>query len=595
MMRKDLLIRLMTPVRATEVLKQHNVVDSYESKHQIGAVFAGRVWPLLKRHVEHEGTVEKEEVVGVCKQELQHLQESAFRFCEEAFRITLIEDDEDGLDKPEYEKAWRFREMAIYLNEHPENIDAKLLDWAYFTWNYEFAYTLELNENLILALVKEIDSEAIKNTQHNRDYYGYGGSYLEVPEWLSFLSIYLEENAFYDLLNKAIEKLQHLPLQDALAHGLVRPETFKELISAKTNLSKEYGEMMLAHWYRRTVQEGATLRGYRVLDNNQPLAAEGNRLFEEHENNLATKVHSVLKLFYEKIGRNAVERWFYGVNHFHGLSGNDADESESEIRQIIENYLEETFKPNDAMADFANADYLVFLGNQCEKLKNDGVLTVLDKGYRNFLYTMQIYRLPKFGDDLLEILRGFTLSLRLRKNYNAEYANLLECYLTRHEGWGCKVSDDYNHKVIRETFVMSALMLMTEDENLLKNDRKKIFDEVMNLLFLQINSCWMDHLRELYVEALKVAYVVVCQVWEKDRDAFETNLVQRVDNLYWVASVISVGDGTLSENAVKIMKARWEKEYLVMYVRAQQTHRMKMYDWLKDWVAGIWDCGLWRG
>ena len=586
-MRTDLLIRSMTPVRAAEILKQHNVVDSYESKHQIGVAFAGRVWPLLKRHIEHEGTVEKEEIVGVCNQELQHLQESAIRFCEEAFRITLTEGENDELNKPEYEKAWRFREMAIYLNEHPDNIDAKLLEWAYLTWNYEFAYALELNENLIHTLIEEIDAEAIKKTLQNRDYYGYGGSYLDVPDWLAFLAIYLEENGLYDLLNKAIEKLQYLPIQDALAHRLVRPETFKGLICAKTNLSEEYGEMMLAHWYRRTVQEGATLRGYRVLDNNQPLAAEGNRLFEEHENSLATEVHSVLTLFYEKIGRNDVERWFYGANHFHGLSGNNADESESEIRQIIVTCLEETFKPTDAMSDFANTGYLVFLGNQCERLKDDGLLSVLDEGYKNFLLTFQIYCLPKFGDDLLELLRGFSLSLRLKKNYDTEYSKLLGYYLTRHEGWGCKVSDDYNHKVIRETFVMSALMLMTEDEDLLMNDRKKVFDEVMNLLFLQINSCWMDHLRELYVEALKVAYVMVCQVWKNDRDAFETNLVQRLDNLYWVASVIIVGDGTFSGNAAKIMKARWEKERLVMYVRAQQTHRMKMYDWFKDWIAEI--------
>ncbi|MBO7617855.1 MAG: hypothetical protein J6T22_11670 [Bacteroidales bacterium] len=585
--RTDLLIRSMTPERAAEVLKQHGVVDSCESKHKIGAVFAKKVWPLLKRHIEHEGIVEIEEIVGVCKQELQHLQKSAIRFCEEAFRITLIENDDDGLDKPEYEKAWRFREMAIYLNEHPDNIDAKLLDWAYFTWNFEFAYALELNEDLILALIGEIDAEAIKNTRHNRDYYGYGGSYLDVPDWLAFLAMFLEENSLYDLLNKAIEKLHYLPIQDALAHRLVRAETFKELICIKQNPLNEYGEMMLEHWYKRTVQEGATLRGYRVLDINHPLAAEGNRLFEVRENNLATEVHSVMKLFCEKIGRKAVEKWFYGANHFHGLLGNDADESESEIRQIIETYLEETFKPADAMPDFANADYLVFLGNLCEKLKDDRLLSVLDEGYKNFLHTMQIYHLPKFGDDLLEIMRGFSLSLRLRKNYNAEYTNLLEYYLTRHEGWGVKVSDDYNHKVIREAFVMSALMLMTEDEDLLERDRKKIFDEVKNLLFLQINSCWMDHLQELYVEALKMAYVMVCQVWKKDRDAFEMNMVQRLDNLYWVASVISVGDGTFSDEAAKIMKARWEKERLVMYVRAQQTHRMKMYDWLKDLATGI--------
>ena len=167
------------------------------------------------------------------------------------------------------------------------------------------------------------------------------------------------------------------------------------------------------------------------------------------------------------------------------------------------------------------------------------------------------------------------------------YRQLMNQFLTRHEGLGVNFKDDYNHKVTREVFVLSSLLLMTEDENLIEKDRKTILDEVLDLLFKQIGSCWMEHLQEQYVEALKVAYVVICQVWPKDKQAFEKRLCMNIDSLYWAAFVLSATETEISEEACRIIKNRWTSEHLVLYVRAQQIHRLNLYNALKEWVESF--------
>ena len=87
-LKRDILVRTTTPKRAAEILKTHEVVDSYVSKHSQGRLFAERIWPLLQRHIDENDSVGIEEILNVCNLELQHLKESALQFCEEAFRVS---------------------------------------------------------------------------------------------------------------------------------------------------------------------------------------------------------------------------------------------------------------------------------------------------------------------------------------------------------------------------------------------------------------------------------------------------------------------------------------------------------------------------
>jgi hypothetical protein len=123
--------------------------------------------------------------------------------------------------------------------------------------------------------------------------------------------------------------------------------------------------------------------------------------------------------------------------------------------------------------------------------------------------------------------------------------------------------------------------------NLLDSDRRQIFNETVDLVFRQYNSCWMPHLQERYVKALKMAYVMTCQVWEDEREAFEMRLTRDIDNLYSVAMVLSLGDNQIFTDVAKLIKSRGEKEHLVMYIRAQQIHQMRLYEHLKEWIKGI--------
>ncbi len=582
-MKTDWMVRTMTPRRAADALKTHEVVDSYTSRHGQGQQFAERIWPLLQRYAADEDTVRRDEWMAVCNQELNHLRDSALLFCEDAFHTTIDELSEETRSKG-MEKAWRFREMAIYLNEHPEEVDKNLLEWAGFTWEEEFVCTLVIDEAIVDSLIEEINAEEIKDTRHNREYYCYGGGYLDIPDWVAYLSLYLETSGQYERLYRVMDKLVYLPLQDALGYRIQMPETFVEILKLGGRKDPEFSVMLLSHWYRETVREGGTLRNYEALDSGMPLAKEGQRQFEIRESGIAERVKAVLDAFCAFAGRNSVERWYYGENHFYGMTDSDAKDSENEVRQLIEGYLENSFTVRDAMADFANARYLEFLARQCERLKDEGLIDCLETAYQTFLFSPGMYKLPDFGDELLELYRGFTMPLQMRGTHKERYKGLLTEYLTRHEGLGAKIKDDYNNKVYREVFVMSALMLMTEDDDLLESDRKQIFEETVDLAFRQMNSCWMPHLQERYVEALKMGYAMVCQVWKEHREAYEARLINSVDNLLWAVMVLTVGDGKLFDGTAHVLKKRWDKEHLVMYIRAQQIHQMRQYEWLKSCI-----------
>ena len=94
----------------------------------------------------------------------------------------------------------------------------------------------------------------------------------------------------------------------------------------------------------------------------------------------------------------------------------------------------------------------------------------------------------------------------------------------------------------------------------------------------------MPHLQERYVEALKMGYAMVCQVWKEQREAYEARLVNSVENLLWAVMVLTVGDGKIYGDTAHALKKRWDKEHLVMYIRAQQIHQTRQYEWLKTWI-----------
>ena len=65
-LKTDWLVRTMTPRRAAEVLKAHEVVDSYTNRHGQGQQFAERIWPLLKRYSVDEDSVGRDEWMHCC-------------------------------------------------------------------------------------------------------------------------------------------------------------------------------------------------------------------------------------------------------------------------------------------------------------------------------------------------------------------------------------------------------------------------------------------------------------------------------------------------------------------------------------------------
>ena len=581
------LILSHTSERAIKIQNTREAVDSMvsqDARHKLGQAFAQAILPLLLRYVEDDSSVKKEEIISICRQEKNHLQRSALLFCEEAFHTQLVNAEEDDAGKKDIEKAWRYRELAYVIMEQPDIIGIQFLDWAYFCWHEELFCVVELSDSKLSELLAQIDADKIKYTRHNQEYYAYGGSYLEIPEWIEYLIAYLEAHDKYDMLRELIERLVYVELQDAAAFHMRLPETFVEVVKVNTTIAPELTGIMISHWYRELVQQGAILRGYSLLQNEHQLIIDGKKIYTERESSLNDSVRSTLDFFIQLLGRNAVERWYFGECHYHGENDSNISESEKETRQIVEFFLFSTFKPSDAMTDFTNADYLIFLGEECERLQDKNLASSLRIAFDRFLFSSEMYKLTKFDDRLLNLLRAYSLPMRMEKTVKDEYRLLMGRFLTRHEGLGMKMDDDFNNEVQREVFVLSSLLLIAEDEDILEGNRKQIFNEVAEHVLMQLRSCWMDHLQEKYIEALKVAYLVLCQQWDGDRRNFELQWAQSIDSLYMLAMVLSVGEHELCNDAKVIIRKRWVNEHTVIYVSVAQIHRMNLYNALKKWV-----------
>lgn len=298
-------------------------------------------------------------------------------------------------------------------------------------------------------------------------------------------------------------------------------------------------------------------------------------------------VKDSLSLFGNVLSMHDVEKWYFAGYRYLGQSTAGVMLSENVIRQHIDRYMEENFDPDRAMDDFACANYLVFLGNQCERLNHKALAETMRRAYRHYLYSIEIYRLPQFGDEWLELLRGYSLPIRMNMSHITEYWQLMAQYMTRHEGLGARISQDFNDKVTRESFVLSSLILIAEDDDLVEEERKTIFYEVLSHTFKQIHACWMDHLQERYADVLRVAYLVVCQQWKDEKESFEKALVVELDSLLMVASVLSLSDEQLSDQAVHLLMRRWDHEKMVLNIRCYQTHRMNLYRNLEKWIEKL--------
>lgn len=577
------------PQRVLEVIHARQIADSYfnnTARHEHGQAFVGKIWPLLERYIRDDESVSKDEVKAVCNGELDHLQKSAMMFCEEAFRMELLAFDESK-DSPSDKGnlAWRYRELASYLNQHQELVTKDVLDWAYFCYHLEMILTLEIPEDHLKEMIDGIDAEEIKNTYHNKEYFNYGGSYLDVPQWIGFLMAYLEFWERYDLISTCFKKMKYPELQDALGYCLGFSETCLNLIDTMDGDETELGLVLLGHWRRLLVRNYGVLKAYNDLYKGHELFKKGYSLLDEREKGLEKEIGGTIEKFTRFLGRDAVERWYFEHEYQQGLVDSAAKSASEEIEKLMRNYLDGTFDGQYAKSDYLNYRYLIYLCEHCEVLRDKGLADVVAKGYETFLSSKEVYRLPEFGEELLEFIRGFILPMRVNQNYEESYQVAMSQYLVLYEGITARVDETYNERAIRESIVLASLLLLSEDDNILEGKRHEIFWKVMDHLVRQICSCWMDHLQAYYLNALKTGYLVACQIWKKDKTDYERLMIEEVESMYMLEELFDVAEDEIEAESKKMMKERWEDEKEVMKIRAGQIHEMNRWNRIEKWMG----------
>lgn len=504
-----------------------------------------------------------------------------------------------------------YQYFAEYVNGHRALIDKPLLGWAY--WNYEphFSEHLKLEEEYIEKLIADIDGEELLTTFRSIDGIDVenyrqlmkgsypscvafwevatdGADYGELPEWIGYISLYLQDAGNMRLLNKLIEQLRYPLLQSTLSYHVSSTEKSFTLL-------KEAGDDMLRlvfleMWYRNLAREGSTLQLY---ENEQPrvndqILREGRELYKQWNAELGFWVERCLQLLESKTGWNIIFEWYFSDRHSRG-SGLYSKEIQNRVNETLEEQLAQAFEPKMLTAGNPNRTFIQFVcEHNLEKLNEKESWMTLRIAIERLFGDIHERPLPKFEASSLHLWRGYAYSFAktsdelmvgVMRRMN-EVRAYFEGYLDEQD------SSKTLEKIYRECFMLSSMMLIAELDNIEETIRKAVFEEVVDRLFQQIEAADGDALRASYVVPLQTAVLVSSQIM-KDKLAWVLNrTADELPDFYEIMQVVSVTK-SVDNVTVAMLKDRWAGEKEVIALRSEQIDGGKIYREIEQWIEGM--------
>ena len=519
--------------------------------------------------------------------------------------------DEDMTQGREARVSMLYRYFAEYINDHRDLVDKLLLGWAYWNYDLQFSEHLKLEEEYIEKLIAGIDSEELLTTfrsiegidvecyrQLMKGTYPScvafwevvtdGADYGELPEWIGYISLYLQDAGNLRLLNKLFEQLRYPLLQSTLGYHVLWTETAFTLL-------KDAGDdilrlVFLEMWYRNFAREGSTLQLY---ESEQPrvssqILQEGKKLFKQWNAELGFSVEDILHVLEPKTGWDTIFEWYFCDRHRRG-SGLYSKEIQNRLNEAIEIQLTQVFGPKMLAAGNSNQAFIQFVCNQSlEKFEDKESWMILRSAIERLFGDIHERPLPKFEASSLPLWRGYAyafartsdeLILGVQRRMN-EVRTYFEGYLDEQD------SSKLLEKIYRECFTLSSMMLIAELDNIDEAVRKAVFDEVVERLFQQIDAADGDALRASYIVPLQTAVLVSSQIM-KDRQTWVLNrTANELPDFYEMMQVISVAK-SVDEDTMAILKDRWAGEKEVIALRSDQIDGGKKYREIEQWVEGM--------
>lgn len=176
----------------------------------------------------------------------------------------------------------------------------------------------------------------------------------------------------------------------------------------------------------------------------------------------------------------------------------------------------------------------------------------------NFSGSKSFYWNNTFEEPYWTALKGIGFLISKKSNTESTIKEILAQVIINHEGWNIKDQDYYESQ--QELFWLCGMIMIFEHSETFSSDAeaKVFFKFFRNTIIRQARHCTINPQR--YLAPLYLTYLIVTQIILEEKEEFETELIEQIDDLENVLLVLASTETEISAHAKSLLEKRIENE-----------------------------------
>ena len=612
--------RHRTPTHIEAIENRHNAISSIlsqDAKREKLELAISEIAPVILDYCYNDTVPSEQELDAILRDDkrvFSTIRDDAYAFCESALDISF-NDKYKKKEEAQEEQAlelWYYL-FANYLNTCTEKVSPVVLSWAQEHWHIEFFENLTVTDEVIKDIVQGADGDALLKKYNRRldvDYIlenhkddsfeswerlSHTYDYVDIPEDVAYLSFYLAVQNRNAELAVLFKNLKYACFQDMLIFHSCSVSKVEELLHDRNIVKNKIQTLVLLEaWYREVKKEYSQLLLYKDVEDKRDSWKAGMSELTTEIESLKDRIDKVMSSLSDTAfdGNKDLYKWYFSRSHYLDSAPDSIDkQAETIIRSTIEGCMLKGMKVNDIYCDIHKAEYLQFISSDYTKLEElgEGAYANLYAAYNSFIFSDNYYLTLSLDSLSVSLFRGFALSFwKQRGNYVDRAKELLEQVFVPYEGWKLRFGGDSYRTMNREAFVLSALIMMQERDELSTGTLSELRSLVLDRLFLQVHACWFDTIDSTYLVPLQLAEILTAQFETGSvLKEFELKVLDNIDNLEWIALILQLNSIGLSEEVKNRLSDLWSDQSLVLKLKYDQMHKSSDYMHVRKAIEGL--------
>ena len=384
------------------------------------------------------------------------------------------------------------------------------------------------------------------------------GSYVELPEYISFLSYLLLRDRRYNLWVTMLTKAKYFPLQGALLYHI---HTLQEYMSILQELKRPniiHRNVILYllrdRYFQIISKQSKTLqRGFEYLTKkrNGSYGIMYKQLIDEWNNDIEPNTTTVFEYLSAQLGLSNCSKWYSKISNQYVNGDKRFVEYEQKAVDVIGKTISKLSNPVKWNVSTADINTLLYYISQTDtKQITQYRCKLLVQSLFNRLYNNSTYYQIKFNEESFNIL---SLTYKCLIQSKLDPLQMLQSVSYANEGY----KPDYKQATMKtrgDAFWFSMLLLGAGEQ-----EDECLFNTYVGFL-LQRVLAQAGEAKE-YTFPLYISELVVNQALTKSKDGFEIYIINNIPNLSLVLTTLSANQGNLSPHVKEILLERISEEW----------------------------------